>query len=67
MTSPTHPEHGTGWLILLALCLMIQPLVADMVRETLKPAPAVDARLKKYTYLGRDDEGRPEWSYGYDR
>ena len=66
MTSPMHEDHGIGWLILLALCFLIQPLVADMVRETVKGEPKKPAQLQKYTYTGRDDEGRPTWEYGYE-
>jgi hypothetical protein len=62
-----HPEEFPGFLVLLICACFVGPLITDMVRETIKTAPAaVDTRLQKYTYLGRDDEGRPEWSYGYE-
>jgi predicted nucleic acid-binding Zn finger protein len=38
MTGPCSESSG-GFLVLVGLCFLIQPLVADMVREVVKGKP----------------------------
>lgn len=50
-------------LILMGLCFLVQPLLSELAIDV-QPEPR--AELQKYTYTGRDDNGRPTWSYGYE-
>jgi hypothetical protein len=56
-------EQGCpGFLLLMALCLPVQPLAADMVREAVQSPPQCVTRHGG-DYIGRDAEGVPEFEY----
>lgn len=50
-------------LILMGLCFLVRPLLSGLAIDV-QTEPSAD--LQKYTYTGRDDNGRPTWSYGYE-
>lgn len=50
-------------LILMGLCFLVQPLLSELAVDV---HPEQSAELQKYTYTGRDDNGRPTWDYGYE-
>lgn len=50
-------------LILMGLCFLAHPIAINTAFD-LNQEPS--AELQKYTYTGRDDNGRPTWSYGYE-
>lgn len=55
-------EQGSGWLALFVLAYAMQPVAAEMVRESLEPVERCRT-VTTFEYKGRDDEGRPVWSY----
>ena len=62
----THSEQSAGWLVLLALATWVGATAWEQASFVQVSEP-VSAKLQKYTYTGRDESGRPKWSYGYDR
>jgi hypothetical protein len=55
-------EHGLGWLGLFILAIAVQPVFAEYVVESVGGKPDC-VTVTGFEYLGRDDDGRPEWEY----
>lgn len=42
-----HHEHETGWLWLFVVAILVQPMIADMVKREPEPAEYVSDGLPK--------------------